>query len=75
MNRNSLVYQADSYKVSHWLQFPEDTRKTFYYIESRGGADELMFFGLQAILKDLRLIKITDRIRYLYTQTQCHYFV
>ncbi|MCK9369160.1 nicotinamide phosphoribosyltransferase domain-containing protein [Candidatus Dojkabacteria bacterium] len=53
MNRNSLVYQADSYKVSHWLQFPENTNNTFYYIESRGGADKLLFFGLQAVIKKL----------------------
>jgi nicotinamide phosphoribosyltransferase len=53
VDRNSIVYQTDSYKVSHWLQFPPNTQKTSYYIESRGGADNLMFFGLQAVIEKL----------------------
>ena len=53
MKRSNLVVETDSYKVSHWLQFPEETEETYYYIESRGGCDELKFFGLQAIIKDL----------------------
>jgi len=53
MNRNSIVYKTDSYKVSHWLQFPPNATKSFYYIESRGGSDSLMFFGLQAVLKKI----------------------
>lgn len=52
-NKNSIVFKTDSYKVSHWKQFPPKTRKTFYYIESRGGADNLMFFGIQAVIKKL----------------------
>jgi len=52
-NRDSIVYKTDSYKVSHWLQFPPKTESSFYYIESRGGAEDLMFFGLQAIIKKL----------------------
>lgn len=49
----SLVFTTDSYKASHWLQFPANTEQTYYYIESRGGTDELLFFGLQAIIKKL----------------------
>jgi nicotinamide phosphoribosyltransferase len=52
-SRNSIVYKTDSYKVSHWLQFPPNTARSFYYIESRGGAEDLTFFGLQAIIKKL----------------------
>jgi len=52
MKRN-LVVQTDSYKCSHYLQFPEGAEKTHYYIESRGGADRLMFFGLQAVIKKI----------------------
>jgi nicotinamide phosphoribosyltransferase len=62
MNKNSLVFQTDSYKVSHWLQFPDGTQKTSYYIESRGGADELLFFGLQAILKKLLVMPTVDDV-------------
>lgn len=50
---NNLVLQTDSYKASHWLQFPTDTERTYYYIESRGGTDELKFFGLQAVIKKI----------------------
>jgi len=53
MKNDSLVLQTDSYKVSHWKQFPPGTEKVYYYIESRGGSKELKFFGLQAILKDI----------------------
>ena len=54
MAKRNLVFTTDSYKSSHYLQFPEN-RGSYYYIESRGGADYLLFFGLQAILK--RLLK------------------
>jgi len=50
---DNLLLQVDSYKVSHWLQFPKGTEYAYYYIESRGGTDKLMFFGLQAIIKKL----------------------
>lgn len=51
MNRNTLLWQTDSYKTSHFLQFPPNTQNNFYYFESRGGADFIKFFGLQCILK------------------------
>lgn len=62
MNKNSLVFQTDSYKVSHWLQFPKGSQRTSYYIESRGGSDELMFFGLQAIIKKLLVMPTVDEV-------------
>jgi nicotinamide phosphoribosyltransferase len=62
MNRDSVVYQTDSYKVSHWLQFPFGSTKSFYYIESRGGADSLLFFGLQAVIKKLMKMPTTQDI-------------
>ena len=43
---------ADSYKFSHWLQYPPETRYVQSYIESRGGKfDRTVFFGLQMWLK------------------------
>lgn len=48
----SPILDTDSYKASHWLQYPPGTDKTFFYVESRGGTyDRTVFFGLQAILK------------------------
>lgn len=34
---NSLVTSVDSYKVSHWPQYPDGTEAAQFYIESRGG--------------------------------------
>lgn len=50
---NNLLLNTDSYKASHWLQYPPGTDATFFYVESRGGLyDRTVFFGLQAILKE-----------------------
>lgn len=50
---NNLLLNTDSYKASHWLQYPPNTDATFFYVESRGGRyDRTVFFGLQAILKE-----------------------
>ncbi len=49
---DNLVLNTDSYKASHWLQYPPGTTGAFSYVESRGGRyDRTVFFGLQAILK------------------------
>jgi nicotinamide phosphoribosyltransferase len=48
---NSIMAKTDSYKLSHFLQFPPNTQRTFYYIESRSENEEIKFFGLQAVLK------------------------
>lgn len=46
------ILDTDSYKASHWLQYPPGTDATFFYVESRGGTYEsTVFFGLQAVLK------------------------
>ena len=50
---DNLLLNTDSYKASHWLQYPPNTDATFFYVESRGGLyDRTVFFGLQAILKE-----------------------
>jgi nicotinamide phosphoribosyltransferase len=47
------VLNTDSYKASHWLQYPPGTTHVFSYIESRGGLHgHTLFFGLQYILKE-----------------------
>lgn len=46
------ILNTDSYKTSHYLQYPPDTTRVFCYVESRGGVwDRMLFFGLQAVLK------------------------
>jgi len=49
---SNLILNTDSYKASHWLQYPPGVDATFFYLESRGGVYErTLFFGLQSILK------------------------
>lgn len=44
---------TDSYKQSHYRQYPEGTEYVYSYLESRGGKfDETVFFGLQYILNE-----------------------
>jgi nicotinamide phosphoribosyltransferase len=43
---------TDSYKMSHWRQYPPGTEAVCSYFESRGGLlPEVAFFGLQYLLK------------------------
>ncbi|MBB5017621.1 nicotinamide phosphoribosyltransferase [Chitinivorax tropicus] len=50
---DNILLNTDSYKASHFLQYPAGADAMFSYIESRGGAwDKLVFFGLQSILKE-----------------------
>lgn len=50
----NLILATDSYKQSHFLQYPPATRRVSAYLESRtnGFADRTLFFGLQAFLND-----------------------
>jgi nicotinamide phosphoribosyltransferase len=46
------ILNTDSYKTSHFLQYPPGATHVFAYVESRGGVyPRTLFFGLQAILK------------------------
>jgi nicotinamide phosphoribosyltransferase len=52
MNQNILI-DTDSYKASHWLQYPPGTIGLFNYMESRGGKyDRTVWFGLQYLLQE-----------------------
>ena len=47
----NLLLLTDSYKVTHWRQYPPGTESVYSYFESRGGDfDEVVFFGLQHYL-------------------------
>jgi len=49
---HSVLMDVDSYKGSHFLQYPPKTEYVSSYIESRGGKfDDHVFFGLQMYLK------------------------
>ncbi len=48
----NLILLTDSYKVSHYKQYPKGTTKIVSYFESRGGKfNEVCFFGLQYFIK------------------------
>ena len=49
---NNILLLTDSYKFSHYRQYPPKTRTVYSYFESRGGDfPYTCFFGLQYLLK------------------------
>jgi len=61
MKANNLLLMTDSYKVTHWKQYPPGTEKVYSYFESRGPVKvprqnytwpDTVFFGLQYYLKE-----------------------
>lgn len=51
--KNNLLLNTDSYKTSMHLQYAPNTQIVYSYIESRGGKyKDLVFFGLQAFIKE-----------------------
>lgn len=50
----NLILTTDSYKHSHFLQYPPETRAISAYVEARKNdfADEVLFMGLQPFLID-----------------------
>jgi nicotinamide phosphoribosyltransferase len=58
------LLNVDSYKHSHFLQYPAGTEGMFSYIEARKdnsgfGIDRVTFFGLQGWIKDYLMTPIT----------------
>jgi nicotinamide phosphoribosyltransferase len=57
------ILLADSYKLSHFCQYPPETEYVYSYVESRGsdipGVRQTQFFGLQGFLKDFLTQPIT----------------
>ncbi|MBR6612566.1 MAG: DUF5598 domain-containing protein, partial [Campylobacter sp.] len=54
------ILNTDSYKISHYLQYPKDIKFVSSYIESRGGRwNRLLFYGLQMFLMEYLSQKIT----------------
>ncbi len=62
MNHN-ICLNTDSYKISMDVQYPPQTQTVYSYIESRGGKHkELVFFGLQAFIKEYLLTPVTTEM-------------
>lgn len=51
---HNLLLDTDSYKTSHWLQYPPHTTALYHYMEARGsqipGVEKVLLFGLQMAL-------------------------
>ncbi len=55
------ILDTDSYKLSHFRQYPPGTTAVSAYIEARKGGrfDKVLFFGLQAFLKSALTRRVT----------------
>jgi nicotinamide phosphoribosyltransferase len=51
----NIILATDSYKLTHWNQYPEGTQGVYSYLEARHGAQypATVFFGLQPLLQEL----------------------
>lgn len=62
----NLVLSTDSYKLTHFSQYPSGTTGVYSYLEAREGAafPETVFFGLQPLLERLEGCVVTmDDVR------------
>lgn len=60
---NNLILLTDSYKVTHWKQYPPNTETIYSYFESRGGEfPKTVFFGLQYFMKKYLEKGIDDKM-------------
>ncbi len=53
MTDKNIILNVDSYKASHYMQYPPGTTEVSSYIEARGGQyQDAVFFGLQMFIKE-----------------------
>ena len=58
---DNIILRTDSYKASHFLQYPPGTTRLLGYFESRGGLyGETVFFGLQYLLEEYLSRRVTE---------------
>ena len=60
-NFNNLILNSDSYKTSHWVQYPAGSEYMSSYVEARKGDYDVVFFGLQAFIKEYLSTPITQQ--------------
>lgn len=65
-------FDTDSYKVSQYKQYPQGATKAMSYLEARGGAEKIKFFGLQYILKNLR-VPTKDEVEEVALYAKLHF--
>lgn len=59
----NVILHTDSYKLTHWNQYPEGTETVYSYFESRKDAefDETVFFGLRPLLAKIEGMAVTKQ--------------
>ena len=74
LSDDNLILDTDSYKSSHFLQYPAGTTRLFSYLESRGGRyPQTRFFGLQYILDRYLTRRVTaDMVEEARTLIEAH---
>jgi nicotinamide phosphoribosyltransferase len=74
LSDDNLILDTDSYKSSHFLQYPQGTTRLFSYLESRGGRyPQTRFFGLQYILDRYLTRRVTaDMVEEARTLIEAH---
>lgn len=62
--RKQIVIDTDSYKITHWKQFPQDITKMYSYGESRVNSvyPEVCYFGGRMVIKDHFMQKVTQEM-------------
>ncbi len=63
VNVDNVLFDTDSYKLSHYSQYPEGTQYVSSYVEPRsawGQIDKVMFFGLQMELAKIAGCVVTQ---------------
>jgi len=71
--KHNIILLSDSYKYSQPHQFPKGTQYVSSYIESRGGEENSVFFGAQALIKEYLIgevvtIEMIDEAEMIITQ-------
>ena len=56
------ILDVDSYKLSHYLQYPEGTTGLRAYFEARTNGEPIKFFGLQYIIKQSLMTTVTKEM-------------
>lgn len=74
--QSNIMLLTDSYKVSHYKQYPVGTTRVFSFFESRGGRyPETLVFGLQYIIKKhlLGVVVTEEKIQEAKEMFQAHF--
>ena len=72
---NNIMLTTDSYKFSHYKQYPPGTEHVYSYLESRGGKfKETVFFGLQILLDKYLAGRVVtkDKVAYATDRVNKH---